>query len=872
MINLPEKQEQKHNSFLRQYQGDGIGRLADKIVSGLRRLILFLPTGGGKCLGKDTPILMYDGSIKLVQDMCIGDQLIGPDSKPRNVRSICRGREMLYRVTPVKGDPYIVNESHILSLKETGTSKVVNVGVTDYLQRSNYFRHTHKGWRTGVDFKPQDNTLSLDPYFLGLWLGDGSSRGPNITTPDKEVADYVSQYAASFGLSMRIQQEKGNCTTYCIYNRQSNGMKGGSNPILNELRALDLLQNKHIPHAFLSSSRQNRLILLAGIIDTDGYLHNGGYDLVFIQERLAKDVVFLARSLGLAAYVMPCKKTCTNNGVTGDYWRIGISGDTDMVPVRVPRRQAAPRQQKKSVLVTGIKVEPIGVGDYYGFEIDGDHLFLLGDFTVTHNTVMFCHMIARYIRKQQKNVLILVHREELLKQARQTMYKREGVIAEMVKAGVRIWPPGRVHVAMVETGFNRLKKNPGFFKNVGMIVVDECHLDNFSKAFGFFEDVIVIGFSASPISSNKRKPLKDFYQDIVVCCQIQELIDLWHTDHTQGLVPNVTFNAQSVDRSQLKKGSNADGFDAEAMAATYSVGKHVRNTVEAYEKFSLGKKTLIFNCNKDHSRLVNEAFLEAGYNARHLDSDAGEYERVKTLQWFHDTPDAILNNIGILTTGFDEPSIQAIIVNKSTESLPLWLQMNGRGSRPYPGKLFFIIVDMGSNCYRHGDWNESRDWDKIFHHPEIPTEGGIGGVKECPHCQALIPVSSKLCKWCEQPLAETVQQQYDNTNLEFKLFTKKMPLHIDVMKAIEDGRQMSPKAFYPLHQIKYQLIRHYKVENITDEIAYQLLAIFQEKVEEWCRVVKHDYNQWMKEKSAKWLFDELKTVYSYTPPEFTLKF
>jgi superfamily II DNA or RNA helicase len=417
---------------------------------------------------------------------------------------------------------------------------------------------------------------------------------------------------------------------------------------------------------------------------------------------------------------------------------------------------------------------------------------------------------------------------------------------------------------MVETAFNRMKKNPAWFKNVGIVIVDEAHLDNFSKTFPFFDDVIVIGFTASPISSNKRKPMKDFYQDIVVCTQIPDLIE------QRALVPNVTFNAESVHREELKSANNADGFDVEAMAATYSVGKHIENTVKAYEQFSVGKKTLVFNCNKDHSKLVNEAFLAAGYNSRHLDSDAPEYERTKTLEWFRATPDAVLNNIGILTTGFDEPSIQSIIINKATASVALWLQMCGRGGRPFPGKDLFTIVDMGGNCRIHGDWNEWRDWEKIFHHPELPPEGGIGGVKECPHCHALISVSSRICKWCQTELIVTTEQLYDQANLEFKLFTKKLPPHINVAQIIEDNKHA--KAFYSLHQIKHQLIRHYKIETMTDQIAYEMLALYQDKVEEWCRLSSKDYNQFMKEKSAQWLQDELKTIYSWTPPAFLISF
>lgn len=477
-------------------------------------------------------------------------------------------------------------------------------------------------------------------------------------------------------------------------------------------------------------------------------------------------------------------------------------------------------------------------------------------------TVMFAAMIARYIQRTPKNAIVLVHREELLKQARQKLYHQEGIIAEIVKPGVKHWPAGRVHVCMVETAFNRLKKKSDWFKNVGLVVIDEAHLDNFGKTMPYFDDCLVIGFTATAISSDKRKPMNGYYQDIVVAAQIDELIAC------NSLCPNVTFNAENISREELKTGTN--DFNEAVMGAVYSTSKHVHNTVKAYEEHCVGQKTLIFNCNIDHSKLVNEAFLEAGYNSCHFDSEMPDFQRLEILAWFARTDDAILNNIGILTTGFDDPSIRWIVVNRATMSLSLWLQMNGRGSRPYPGKEFFGTIDMGNNWLVHGEWSTPRDWTYIFDHPLEPIEGGIGGVKECSNCHALIPVSSKTCKFCETVLRTDAQAVYDQQNLQFKIVSKRLPANINVVSIIEQNK--ARKSFYALHQIKHQLINHYRMDGITDEIAYEMLAMYQEKVEEWCRITKNDYNMFMKEKSGQWFLDELKNVYSWSPPTFTLKF
>lgn len=346
-----------------------------------------LMTGPAGCLAKGTPVLMFDGSIRPVELIVPGDLLMGPDSDSRMVLQLYRGKEMMYRVTPNKGDPYTVNESHILSLKMSYNAswkkkgEIVNISVRDYLNQSRTFKWSAKGWRTGISFHEQ--ALPIEPYILGLWLGDGSSAWPRITTPDQEVVDAISTYSADNGLYLSTQTKPGNMATDYNFAMQSNAGKAGGynqNWMLNVLRGLNLINNKHIPEMYQFNSRQNRLELLAGLLDTDGSLSCGGYEISSKYDLLADGIMYLARGLGFAA-------TDRIKWVNGNpYHRIFISGDVDEIPMRIERKKAGPRQQIKDVLVTGIKVDPVGVDDYYGFELDGDHLFMLGDFTVTHNT------------------------------------------------------------------------------------------------------------------------------------------------------------------------------------------------------------------------------------------------------------------------------------------------------------------------------------------------------------------------------------------------------------------------------------------------------------------------------------------------------
>jgi len=352
-------------------------------------VLLYGLPGTGKCLAKGTPVLMFDGTTKPVELVVEGDLLMGPDSSPRCVLGTCTGREAMYRVTPVKGDSYEVNESHILSLKHNG--RVVNVSVRDYLKKRRSFRDRAKGWRTGVDF--QEVRVPIDPYLLGVWLGDGTASKPDITTADPEIVSMLACRAKNMGLVTRVQPNTNSGAAEVV--TMTTGDHGGRgeprdtrNYFLANLRDLGVFRNKHIPHLYKANSRQVRLQVLAGLIDTDGSVSCGGYDIVQKSRTLANDIAFMARSLGLAAYVAECQKTCTNSPTkaTNTYYRVSISGDCSMVPVRIPRKAVGPRRQNKDVLCTGISVESVGIGEYYGFELSGDGLFLLGDFTVTHNT------------------------------------------------------------------------------------------------------------------------------------------------------------------------------------------------------------------------------------------------------------------------------------------------------------------------------------------------------------------------------------------------------------------------------------------------------------------------------------------------------
>jgi len=365
------------------------GRAYNVSGTGLNQYILLLANTG--CHAKGTKILKYDGTFINVEQVWPGDLLMGPDSKPRKVLNLARGRETMVKIKPIKGEEFIVNLSHILSLVHTKTRNRINITVKDYINTHKTFKHLYKLERKAVEFE-HDIDLPIDPWFLGAMLGDGSF-GPaiNLTSKDNTILDKALSVVNAIGVTARITQIEGNKAFQHTYMKaeKSNFIGERESKLQRIIKELKLWakrsHDKFIPHCYKTSSRANRMALLAGLLDTDGSLTCNGYDFISKSEQLANDVVYVARSLGLAAYVKPCEKY-SQNGSGGIYHRVSISGDCSELPLVLEYKRAQPRKQKKDVLVTGFTYEMLPEDDYYGFSLDSDHLYLTGDFTVHHNT------------------------------------------------------------------------------------------------------------------------------------------------------------------------------------------------------------------------------------------------------------------------------------------------------------------------------------------------------------------------------------------------------------------------------------------------------------------------------------------------------
>lgn len=352
------------------------------------------PPGVGKCLGLGTPVMKYDGSVVPVESIVVGDALMGPDSKPRTVLSTATGTGQLFKITPTKGDSWVCNDVHVLTLVHTATNVVRDVSLDALLQEPKYSQGRWKQFRVGVDFRSRETFV--DPYFFGVWVGDGTKclrdngklRGIAISKPDAEILSVCQAISDKYDLVVHSRLHN-NCPTH---NLVKDSGTNAPNVLLEMFRS-KLGSTLEIPKEFLVNDRETRLQFLAGLLDTDGHLQteNSCFEISQKRKDYAEDILFLARSLGFAAY---CKPKVVDGVV---HYRTHISGDVSAIPTRIHRKQANVRRQIKNVLRTGFTAEPIGEGEFFGFTLDKDGRFLLGDFTVTHNTQM-THVIYQRMR------------------------------------------------------------------------------------------------------------------------------------------------------------------------------------------------------------------------------------------------------------------------------------------------------------------------------------------------------------------------------------------------------------------------------------------------------------------------------------------
>ncbi len=754
----------------RSYQTEAVQSIYDYFATKQGNPVVAMPTG---CHAAGHGILLHDGSVKKVEDIRVGEYLMGPDSLPRCVLALARGRQEMRKIIPNQGESFVVNKDHKLLMRVTraGTAdrdfpcnekKDEVVTITQYEDASNWFKHRRKIQRCSVEFSEQK--LPLDPYFIGLLLGDGSTVNGtfNLTSADFEIEDYFRTYVESLGLVFKKIPKHGT-DAVTLKAVVLNNTRSTPNKVTEILRNLDIQEKrayeKSIPFIYKTASVQQRLELLAGILDTDAHysVRDNTFQYCSSSYQLAKDTLYLIRSLGFRGQILKRSTTCR------DAYIINITGNLNQIPTKVARKKAAPSSKQKDCLVTGFKVEKLPEDNYYGFTLSGDHLYLDENFVVHHNTGKSV-VIARFLQSvfhyyPNQKIMVLTHVKELIEQNHAKL--------------MAIWPnaPAGIHSAglkkrdvlnqIIFGGIASVAKKWAEFGFVNLILIDEAHLVSPSEET-MYRSLIeglksinphlkIIGFTATPWRLGQGRITEDgIFTDI--CFDITGLTAfnrLIAEGFLAPLIPKKTKMILDVDGVHMRGGEFIQGELQNAVDKEEITSVALREAMECgYDR----RHWLIFCSGVDHAIHTADMLTMMGIPCGAVHSKMKDAERDQVIADFKSGKLRAVANNNVLTTGFDMPGIDLIIMLRPTASPVLWVQMLGRGTRPFEcaeyKKENCLVLDFAGNTKRLGPIND----------PVIPrkkgTKGGEAPVKLCEACGMYNHASVRYCGGSPHPSPE----------------------------------------------------------------------------------------------------------------------
>lgn len=681
--------------------------------------IIVAPCG---CHAKGYGILMYDGTIKKVEDIVVGDRVMGDDGTPRTVLELHNGIDDMYEIRPLKGKPFIVNKGHIMSMyrlkdKRKDGPSIEEVSIGEYIKFAPYHKTILKLRRpNGFDFEESKKNMPLDPYFLGLCLGDGSiTSSLSITTQRQEIVEYLYSFVKQYNMYIRVAEKKGTNNKSKSY-FLSKGCGRGGNPIINAIKDIGLYNrksgDKFIPIQYLTSNKENRYKLLAGFLDTDAYYNKSGkgYEYCSKSETMMKQFVLLCRSLGLLCSGYSCKLV---DGVK--YYRTGIYGNLENIPVRVGIRKGANRIINKNPYVVGFKVEYVGKGEYYGFTTDGNHLYLDEQCFIHHNSGKSL-IISKIAHEINRPTLVLQPSKEILEQnyakavsfgSKPTIYSASCGIKELS--------------AMTYATLKSIKKDVARLKDIGIdtLLIDECHSgyspeegSEFMEFMNGFPEAKVLGFTATPcrlrtyssmLEGNYSKLnmlTKDehnFFKKIVHVTQIQELT-------SQGFWCPLKYERWSFDESALMLNSTGAEYTNESIKESI-VRNGLNNSIYKRLLQLMNERKAILVCmdSIESCNRISE-FMNARMGAITgvVTSLTTKKKREQIISDFKEGKLKVVFNYSTLATGFDFPELDCVMFGRPTFSYSTYYQILGRAVRIHPDKKEALIVDCCDNMRRFG--------------------------------------------------------------------------------------------------------------------------------------------------------------------------
>jgi len=430
--------------------------------------------------------------------------------------------------------------------------------------------------------------------------------------------------------------------------------------------------------------------------------------------------------------------------------------------------------------------------------------------------------LANELSKQGR-VLILTHRIELLVQNHEWL---DGA-AVLTSKYNNLRYDSKIVISMVETINARIKTyGIKYLGEFDTILIDEAHLDYFKKVYEQYSYKRIVGFTGTPLTNKRESKIVDGveytrplsmaaeYDKLIVCVTEQELIDKGYLNQDY----NIVLTLPDIDKLKVSD-SDPDGFTKASINEVYNNTASFEILYEAYQKYGIGKKTIIFNANSKINLSVYEYFKAKNVQCVMYDSvNKTDLNRDKTVEWFENTSDGVLINANVFTTGFNVPEVETILFNRATKSLSLYLQAIGRGAR-VTSKIYkdkFTVVDLGQNVLEHGTFSQKRNWQEYFVPAEWKRKIAMDLLKtwECTFCGALNVVGEELCCICGMPKEDAIVEENGKKQKtgQFEALTD-MPLpkaYSIINYTIAQGKD-SNFAFKLLEQRIIDLFIHYNV-------------------------------------------------------------
>lgn len=601
------------------------------------------------CHSPGTKVIMFDGSLKSVEDIKIGDKLMGPDSLPRTVLKLYSGQDDMYKIIPSKGgNPFNVNGNHILNLKATSQSarrynkktedQVINISVNDYLKKNNSFKNTWKLHRAKQINWGQDKNVPTDPWVLGSSLKNST---------------------------------------------------------------------KSIPDIYKFNSETVRLKLLAGLIDSNGHLKNNSFEICLKSKQIINDIAFVARSLAFNV------SNSIENVNNVNYFKIKISGDINRIPTSILTKQAKYNKQKNNHLETEFKVEYLGKGEFYGFQLDKDHLYLLKDFTITHNSGKSL-MLSRIVYEYNLPTVIYVVSLDLLSQMKNTLESCLGVPIGMVGNGVcdiqkitvcSAWTAGRVFSKnkkdkekkeedVVEDKWSPSNKQASQIKdmveNAQLVMLDEAQFAAASSIRAILNNSksasYRYGLSGTPWRSGGDDLLLEAAFGNTICnVTATELIYKGYL-----VPPKIAFRDVRPPLHKLPR-------DWATVKSKFMIKNKLRNKMlvdNTVALLEMGRKPLILFREHSHGKIL-ESMLPTDIRYRYVTGENSKQERDQIRDDFKNGDVDLILASTVYDQGVDLPALDALVLAGGGKSTAKALQRIGRVIRGNPSgnKKDAIVVE-----------------------------------------------------------------------------------------------------------------------------------------------------------------------------------